>query len=58
MKLVVDDAVWGYEKIFTEFGDILALPGRNINRNNVLDCDVLIIRSRTKINSRWIYARR
>ncbi len=50
MKLVVDDAVWGYEKIFTEFGDILALPGRNINRNNVLDCDVLIIRSRTKIN--------
>jgi erythronate-4-phosphate dehydrogenase len=50
MKLMVDDAVWGYEKIFTEFGNILALPGRDINPNNVLDCDVLIIRSRTKIN--------
>ena len=50
MKLVIDDAVWGYEKIFSEFGNIVALPGRNINRENVLDCDALIIRSRTTIN--------
>ncbi len=50
MKLVIDDAVWGYEKIFSEFGNIVALPGRNINRENVFDCDALIIRSRTTIN--------
>ena len=54
MKLVIDDAVWGYEKFFSEFGDIVALPGRNIKRENVLDCDTLIIRSRTTINKKLL----
>ncbi len=54
MKLVIDDAVWEYEKIFSKFGNIVALPGRNINDKDVLDCDVLIIRSRTKINESLI----
>jgi len=50
MKLVIDDAVWGFEEIFSEFGEVFTLPGRQINRQILLDCDILIIRSRTKVN--------
>ena len=30
MKLMIDDAVWGYKEIFSGFGEITALPGRLI----------------------------
>ncbi len=51
MKLMIDDAVWGFEEIFSDFGEIVTLPGRQIDRQSLLDCDILIIRSRTKVNS-------
>jgi len=50
MKLMIDDAVWGYSEIFSEFGEVINLPGRQINHKSLLDCDVLIVRSRTKVN--------
>ena len=50
MKLVIDDAVWGFEEIFSDFGEIVTLPGRQIDRQSLLDCDILIIRSRTRVN--------
>jgi len=50
MKLVIDDTVWGFEEIFSDFGEIVTLPGRQINRQSLLDCDILIIRSRTRVN--------
>ena len=50
MKLMIDDAVWGYKEIFSEFGEINTLPGRDINRKSLLDCEILIVRSRTKVN--------
>ena len=50
MKLVIDDAVWGFEEIFSDFGEIVTLPGRQIDRQSLLDCDILIIRSRTTVN--------
>ncbi len=50
MKLVIDDTVWGFEEIFSDFGEIVTLPGRQINRQILLDCDILIIRSRTRVN--------
>ena len=31
MKLVIDDTVWGFEEIFSEFGEIVTLPGRQID---------------------------
>ena len=50
MKLMVDDAVWGFNKIFSEFGEVVTLPGRDISRESLLDCDMLIVRSRTQVN--------
>ena len=50
MKLMIDDAVWGFNKIFSEFGEVVTLPGREINRESLLECDMLIVRSRTQVN--------
>lgn len=50
MKLMVDDAVWGFNKIFSEFGELVTLSGRDISRESLLDCDILIVRSRTQVN--------
>lgn len=50
MKLVIDDACYAYTKIFANFGDITALAGRDINAETVQDAEVLIVRSRTKVN--------
>ncbi len=50
MKLVIDDACYAYEKIFSSFGKIVALPGKSIDASSIKDASVLIIRSRTKVN--------
>jgi len=50
MKLLIDDAVYAHQEIFGSFGEIVALPGRDINRDVVQDCDALIVRSRTQVN--------
>ena len=50
MKLMIDDTVWGFEEIFSDFGEIVILPGRQIDRQSLLDCDILIVRSRTTVN--------
>ena len=50
MKLMIDDAVWGFEEIFSKFGEVITLPGREINRQSLIDCEILIVRSRTKVN--------
>ena len=50
MKLVIDDACYAYEEIFSQFGEIHALAGRDINADTLKDADVLIVRSRTQVN--------
>jgi len=54
MKLVIDDTVWGFEEIFSDFGEIVTLPGRQIDRQSLLDCDILIVRSRTRVNKKLL----
>ena len=50
MKLVIDDACYAGETIFSDFGEIIRLPGRSIDSTAIKDADVLIVRSRTKVN--------
>jgi erythronate-4-phosphate dehydrogenase len=40
LKLVIDDACYAYHKIFSEFGEIVAMAGRDIDANSVQDADV------------------
>ena len=55
MKLMIDDTVWGFEEIFSDFGEIVTLPGRQIDRQSLLDCDILIVRSRTRVDNCLLY---
>ena len=50
MKLIIDDACYAYETIFSQFGEIVAMAGRDINAESVKDGDILIVRSRTQVN--------
>ncbi len=50
MKLVIDDVTFNYKEIFSRYGEISALPGKAITHKDVQDADILIVRSRTKIN--------
>ena len=47
---MIDDAVWGFDKIFSEFGEVVTLPGRQISNESLQDCDALIVRSRTRVD--------
>ncbi|MDC0197350.1 4-phosphoerythronate dehydrogenase [Candidatus Thioglobus sp.] len=50
MKLMIDDSVWGLNKIFSHFGEVITLPGRQISNQSLQNCDVLIVRSRTIVD--------
>ncbi|MDB3893836.1 4-phosphoerythronate dehydrogenase [Candidatus Thioglobus sp.] len=50
MKLIIDDACYAYREIFSQFGKVVSIAGRDIDAESVKDCDILIVRSRTKVN--------
>lgn len=54
MKLVIDDACYGYGEIFSGFGNVTAIAGRDINTESVKNTDVLIVRSRTQVNAQLL----
>ena len=54
MKLLIDDAVWGSNKIFSEFGEVFTLPGREIRSESLKDFDALIVRSRTRVDEKLL----
>ncbi|WP_428087011.1 4-phosphoerythronate dehydrogenase [Candidatus Thioglobus sp.] len=50
MKLTIDDACYAHQEIFSQFGEITPVAGRDINSACVKDADILIVRSRTQVN--------
>ena len=54
MKLLIDDAVWGSNQIFSEFGEVFTLPGRKIRSESLKDFDALIVRSRTRVDEKLL----
>ena len=54
MKLLIDDAVWGSNQIFSEFGEVFTLPGREIGSESLKGFDALIVRSRTKVDEKLL----
>lgn len=51
MKIVADANIPALEELFGHFGQISAIPGEKISREAVLDADVLLVRSVTRIDS-------
>ena len=50
MLIVADENIPLIEEFFADFGEIRRLPGRQINRADVHDADVLLVRSVTKVD--------
>jgi erythronate-4-phosphate dehydrogenase len=50
MKIVADENIPLVRRFFSEFADIVELPGREISSKDLKDADILIVRSITKVN--------
>lgn len=50
MNILIDDTVFDAKNIFAEFGTITTKAGKQITSADVENIDILIIRSRTKVN--------
>ncbi|MEM0549783.1 MULTISPECIES: 4-phosphoerythronate dehydrogenase [Aeromonas] len=51
MKIVVDENMPHAVELFAEFGEVVALPGRQMQANDLQDADVLLVRSVTRVNA-------
>ena len=49
MKIVVDENMPLTHALFSQFGEVVALSGRNITADDLSDADVLLVRSVTKV---------
>lgn len=50
MKIVADENIPLVRRFFSEFADVVELPGREITSNDLKDADILIVRSITQVN--------
>ncbi|HET8704688.1 MAG TPA: 4-phosphoerythronate dehydrogenase [Pseudomonadales bacterium] len=51
MRIVLDENIPLAEHYFASFGELIFKPGREINALDVVDADILIVRSVTKVNA-------
>lgn len=54
MHLVIDENISFAKELFSRFGTVSLLPGRAITRTELLHCDVLIVRSVTRVDEQLL----
>lgn len=50
LKLVIDENISFAKEVFSQFGEIKLINGREINNDILKDADILLVRSLTKVN--------
>lgn len=50
MKIVVDENMPYARELFSQFGDVVALSGRTMTADDLVDADALMVRSVTQVN--------
>ena len=50
IKIVADENIEFVKEAFSSFGKLTVLPGREISKDDLLDADILLVRSVTKVN--------
>ncbi len=50
MKIVIDENITYAEEAFSQLGELVLMPGRKITNKDLIDTDVLIVRSVTKVD--------
>ena len=51
MKIIADENMPFATEAFSTIGDVTLLPGRKMNSHDLLDADILAVRSVTKVNA-------
>ena len=51
MKILVDENMPYAQQLFSELGEVKAVPGRPVPEKELIDADALMVRSITKVNS-------
>jgi erythronate-4-phosphate dehydrogenase len=54
MRIVIDENMPYAQALFSQLGEVIALPGRTISAEDLVDVDGLMIRSVTKVNQELI----
>ena len=54
LKIVADENMPLVKELFSRYGDVRLIPGRSIRSEDVLDADVLLVRSVTSVNSKLL----
>jgi erythronate-4-phosphate dehydrogenase len=50
MKILIDENMPYAQSLFSELGEVITKPGRNLTADDLIDIDALMIRSVTKVN--------
>ena len=50
MKIIVDQNIPLANEFFSELGEVITLPGRDMKAEDVIDADILLVRSITQVN--------
>ena len=51
MRIIADENIPYAERLFSHFGDVQKLPGRKLKPSDVVDADILLVRSVTQVNT-------
>ncbi len=51
MKIIVDENMPLTQKLFSAFGEVVPLAGRSMTADDLVDADILLVRSVTKVNA-------
>ena len=51
MRIIADENIPYAERLFSHFGDVQKLPGRKLKPSDVVDADILLLRSVTQVNA-------
>lgn len=54
MKIVVDDRIPFLQGVFEPMGEVVYLPGREINNSHVFNADAILTRTRTKCDAKLL----
>ena len=54
LKIVADENMPLVKELFSPYGDVRLIPGRSIRSEDMLDADVLLVRSVTSVNSKLL----
>ncbi|VAW46100.1 Erythronate-4-phosphate dehydrogenase [hydrothermal vent metagenome] len=54
MKIVADENIPYVQSAFASLGEVTTLAGRNIKKADLIDCDILLVRSVTQVNQQLL----